>query len=124
DYKGLKLTTIKGTKESDKDNPPGIWTKQGSVFHFASDAEALKDVLAHVDGRSESLAANENFTGAMKGLGKDIQAYLYVDLGQLIDLGVQAAAKSGVGGGADQIKAQLQLFGVNNLKSAALGFGF
>ena len=49
-FKGLTLHIIQPPKDGDKPTPPMIWTNAGTVFHIASDLDALKDVISHADG--------------------------------------------------------------------------
>ena len=60
-FKGLTLHIIQPPKDGDKPNPPLIWTNAGTVFHIATDLDALKDVISHADGRTDSLASVEAF---------------------------------------------------------------
>jgi len=121
-FKGLKLTTIQSTKEADKDAPPLVWTKQATVYYLATDANVLKDVLSHPDGREDSLATNEGYVAIQKKVGKDAQAFWFIDLARAIKLGTEAAGQQG--GNAEQIVAQLQLMGLNALKAIGGGIGF
>ena len=116
DFKDLKFTTI--TAEEGKD--PLIWTKSGSVFHIASDAGALKDFLANASGRTESLAANDNYQNVLKAVGESSQVSLFLDVTKLIELGVNSAPN----GNPDQLKGQLQLTGIDKFKAAGLSFNF
>jgi len=121
-FKGLKLTTIRSGKEDNKDEPPIVWTKLGTIFHVATDSEALKDLVAHADGREESLASNENFLAIQKKVGKDAQVLFFLDMAQVFKLIGQVAGAQG--GNAEQIVAQLQLTGLNGLKAIGSGITF
>ena len=115
-FKDFTFTIV---RENEDDKEPLIWTKAGSVFHVASDVEILKDYLSNASGRAESLAANENFQAVQKALNGP-QVGLFLDVAQLIKIGVAAAP----GGNAAQIQAQLQLTGINGFKAVGAGFDF
>lgn len=120
-FKDLKLTVIRSKKKEDgKEEPPLVWTRQGDVFHIATDTEALKDVLSNVNGRADSLAANEPYAQVVKKVGKNAQFLWYFDIGQVFKLIGQNVGAQGAGNAA-QIEAQLQLTGLNSLK--AIGGG-
>ena len=51
-FKGLTLHIIQPPKDGDKPNPPLIWTNAGTVFHIATDLDALKDLISHAEGRT------------------------------------------------------------------------
>ena len=119
-FQDLSLTVIRSKKEDEKDNPPLVWTKQGSVFHIASDVDTLKDVLTNAKGREDSLMANESFAAVGKKLGADAQVMLFGDVAQILKLATQA----GGGGNAGQIEAQLQLTGLNSLKAIGMSVAF
>ncbi len=111
-FKGLTLHILATDKENDV---PVTWTKSGSVFHVASDPEALKDVLSHADGRSDSLAKTDNYAKVVKKLGDGGQACWYLDVSGLIKLAVKAAGNNP---GAGNPEAMLQILGINGLKAA------
>jgi hypothetical protein len=121
-FKGMKLTIIKSGKEQDKDDPPLVWTKQGSVFHVSTDVEALKDLLSHPEGREESLAANDNFAAVKKKVGDNAQILWFLDVSQVFKLLTQVGGAQG--GNAEQIVAQLQLTGLNGLKALGGSLAF
>ena len=116
-FKGMKLTIV---RKDDDDKEPLVWVKAGTVFHIASDVDALKDRITHDSGRDDSLAANENFQAVMKGLGDDPQISVFVDVSQALKL----AIASNPGGNAAQMEAQLQLVGINGFKGAGASFSF
>ena len=116
-FKGLKLTII---RRNDDDKAPIAWVKAGNLFHIASDVDVLKERLTNDSGRADSLAANENYQGVMKGLGEDPQVSLFVDVSQALKL----AIASNPGGSAAQMEAQLQLLGINSFKGAGMSFSF
>jgi hypothetical protein len=124
-FKGMKLTILTSKKKDDeKPEPPSIWTRQGTVFHIASDIESLKDVLSNSGGRTESLAASEGFGALQKRVAQDAQVLWYVDVSQFVKAMIQNAAAQGAGN-AQQIEAQLQLLGLNGLKAigGSLAYG-
>jgi hypothetical protein len=119
-FKSLTLHIISSGKEGE---PPLVWTNSGSVFHIASDVDALKDLISHADGRDDSLAKSENYTKILKKLGDEGQAIWFLDVSKLIQIGVKAAAAGG-GGGAQNPEAMLQILGLNGLKAAGGSLGF
>ncbi len=116
-FKDLKLTIV---RDNEADETPLIWTKVGTVYHVSSDLDVLKDYISNTSGRAESLASNENYTNTLKGLAKDSQLTWFLDLSQVLKL-VSAANPNGMGA---QIEAQLQLTGINGLKSVGGSFAF
>ena len=110
-FNSLTLTTLKTGKD---DAPPLIWTKNGTVFHIASDAAVLKDVISHADGRDDSLAKSENFMKVTKKLGEG-QAYWFIDMNMVVKLAVKVASASNPGQNPEPI---LQILGINGLKAA------
>jgi len=121
-YKGLTLHIIQPPKDGDKPNPPLIWTNSGSVFHIATDVEALKDVISHADGRSDSLASVDAFVKSKAKLGTDAPVGWFFDINKAIKLAVRTVqAKQG---GGQNIEGILDQVGINGLKSAAGTFAF
>jgi Protein of unknown function (DUF3352) len=98
------------------------WTSQEGLFTFASDVEALKDVVAHAQGRTDSLAAGETFGTVRERVGRDAQLVWFVDLGQVFRRLAQGADAQG--GDAQQFEAMLQLLGITSLKAVGGGFSF
>jgi hypothetical protein len=126
-FKGLTLHIIQPPKDGDKPNPPLIWTNAGSVFHIATDLDALKDVLSHADGRSDSLASVEAFAKTKAKLGDSPVAW-FLDINKtvklLVKLGQAAQGGGGGGGGGQNLEAILQITGINGLKAASGSFAF
>ena len=121
-YKGLTLHIIQPPKDGDKPNPPLIWTNSGSVFHIATDVEALKDIISHADGRSDSLASVDAFVKSKAKLGTDAPVGWFFDISKAIKLAVRTVqAKQG---GGQNIEGILDQVGINGLKSAAGTFAF
>jgi len=121
-FKGLTLHIIQPPKDGDKPNPPLIWTNSGSVFHIATDAEALKDVISHIDGRSDSLGSVEAFVKSKAKLGTDAPVGWFFDINKAIKLAVKTVqAKQG---GGQNIEGILDQVGINGLKSASGTFAF
>jgi len=121
-FKGLTLHIIQPPKDGDKPNPPLIWTNSGSVFHIATDVEALKDVISHVDGRSDSLGSVEAFVKSKAKLGTDAPVGWFFDINKAVKLAVRTVqAKQG---GGQNIEGILDQVGINGLKSAAGTFAF
>jgi len=100
---------------------PVIWTRQGSTFFVGSDANLVKDLLAHAQGRDDALAGNESFVQLQKKLGADAQVVWFVDLIKLLKMVAQSSAK-GNAAQAQQTEAMLQVLGLNGLKAAAGSF--
>jgi hypothetical protein len=111
-FKDLELHIVASGKENE---PPLVWTRSGTVFHISSDIDALKDVISHADGRDDSLAKNESFLKIQKKIG-DGPIVWFLDVSQVIKLGVKAAAANPNAGGP-QPEAILQILGINGLKA-------
>ena len=112
-FKDLTLHIIQAPKEGDTEPPPLIWTNAGSVYHIATDLDALKELITHAEGRDDSLAANESFVSVSKRVGSsDSGVVWFLDIAKSIKVG-QAAS-----GNAQQAEAILQLTGINGLKAA------
>jgi hypothetical protein len=120
-FKGLTLHIIQAPKDGDKPNPPMVWTNSGSVFHIATDLDALKDVISHADGRSDSLASVESFAKTRTKLG-DAPVSWFLDINKAIKI----LAKLGQAAqpGAQNIEPILQITGINGLKAASGSFAF
>ena len=120
-FKGLTLHIVKAPKEGDKPEPPPlIWTNSGSIFHIASDLDALKDMIAHADGRSDSLASVEAFAKTKAKLG-DAPVSWFLDVNKAIKLLVKSLQAGQAGQNLDAI---LQITGINGLKAASGTFTF
>ena len=59
------------TRRTASPSPRSSGPSQGSVFYIGSDVDAVKDLIAHAQGRDDSLAGNESFVQAVKKLGSD-----------------------------------------------------
>lgn len=121
-FQGLTIHVIHPPKEPEKETAPLVWTGQEGVFTLATDVDALKDVVAHAQGRPDSLAASEAFGPVQERVGRDAQVAWYVDLGQVFKRLTQAADAQG--GNAQQFEAMLQLLGISSLKAVGGGFAF
>jgi hypothetical protein len=121
-FKGLTLHIIQPPKDGDKPNPPLVWTNAGTVFHIATDLDALKDVISHADGRSDSLASVDAFAKSRTKLG-DSPVSWFLDINKAIKLMVKIG-QAAQGGGGQNLEAILQITGVNGLKAAAGTFAF
>ncbi len=121
-YKGLTLHIIQPPKDGDKPNPPLIWTNSGSIFHIATDIEALKDVISHADGRSDALGTVDSFKKSKAKLGTDAPVAWFFDINKALKLAVRTfQAKNG---GGNNIEGIMDQVGINGLKSAAGTFAF
>ncbi len=120
-YKGLTLHIIQEPKDGDKPNPPMVWTNSGTVFHIATDLDALKDVISHADGRTDSLASVDSFAKTRAKLG-DTPVSWFLDITKTIKLMVKLGQAAQPGG--QQIEAILQITGINGLKAASGSFAF
>lgn len=123
EFKGLTIHVIqppkdKDAKEGDK-APPAVWTHDGARFTFSTDVDVVKDLLAHASGRSDSLASNENYAGAMKKLGVDHQIVWFADMNKLLTLLAKAGAQGKNADAFRQVETFAQVLGINGLKAAA-----
>ena len=124
-FKDATLTIIRSPKDDDKDAPPLVWTKAGSVFHVATDVDALKDLLSHAEGREESLADNESYKQVEKKVGEGSQATWFLDIAQTLRVVARAAAAAqGQGAKGDEYENILRMVGLNSLKAAGGSFTF
>ena len=134
EFKGQKIHVIQppkpkakpeAAKADDKNDappPPIVWTQKESMFYIGTDVDAVKDVVAHADGRDDALAGSENYSAAVKKLGSDGQVVWFADLGKLLDLVGKLGAKGKNAANFDQIKAMSQVLGINGIKAAAGSF--
>lgn len=114
EFQGKTITVIDPPAE---ESPPLAWTNDGAVYYASLGVEPLKELLANLDGREDSLATNENYQAVTKKLGSaDAQVCWYVDIAQILNVVAQAAAEQG--GNAGQIEALLQAVGLNQLRAA------
>jgi hypothetical protein len=98
-----------------------VWTNSGTIFHIASDIDALMVLISHADGRSDSLASVDSFAKTRAKLG-DAPVSWFLDISKTIKLLVklgQAAQPNG-----QNIEAILQMTGINGLKAASGSFAF
>ena len=135
-FKGVTIHVIQPPKakapadagaEKNRPEPPIVWSSQSSVFYISSDVDAMKDLIAHEQGRDNALAASEVYSQAVKKLGSDTPVLWFVDLPKLIDLVVQQGVAANANGGnnanqAQQAQAMIQVTGLNGLKAAAGSF--
>ena len=119
-FKGLTLHIIQPPKDGDKPNPPLVWTNVGTVFHIATDLDALKDVISHADGRSDSLASVDAFAKTRTKLGESSVSW-FLDINKSIKMLVKIG-QAAQGGGGQNLDAMLQITGINGLKAAAGSF--
>lgn len=119
-FKGMTLHIIQPPKDGDKPAPPLIWTNAGTVFHIGTDLDALKDVLSHADGRSDSLASVDSFVKSKAKLG-DSPVSWFLDINKAVKLTVKTLQAGQAG---QNLEAMLQILGVNGLKAASGTFGF
>ncbi len=127
DFKGQALYTIqlpkpKGAKEEDSPPPPITWTHDASLFYIGTDADVVKDLVAHSGGRSNSLASSDNYIQTLKKLGPDAQVVWFADAGKALQLVFKAGAKGKNAGNVDQFKGMSQILGINGLKAASGSF--
>ena len=122
-FKGLTLHIIQPPKDGDKPNPPLVWTNAGTVFHIATDVDALKDVISHADGRSDSLASVDAFVKSRAKLGDSPVAW-FLDINKAIKLLVKLGQAAQGCGGWQILEAILHITGINGLKAASGSFSF
>jgi hypothetical protein len=116
-FKGLTLHIIQPPKDGDKPAPPLVWTAAGSVFHIASDVDALKDFISHADGRSDSLASVESFAKTKAKLGSEAPVSWFLDINKTVKL-LAKVGQAAQGGAGQNPEAMLQILGLNGLKAA------
>jgi hypothetical protein len=128
-FQGGTLHIIQASAPKDKDKkeddakaetprPPLVWTSGGSVFYIGSNANLVKDLASHADGRSTGALANvDSFakTQSKTGAG-DAQILWFLDISKVVKLVTKANAKGGEAQ-AQQIENLVQELGVNGLKS-------
>ncbi len=122
-FHDLTLTVIRSPKDEDKEAPPLAWARNGGVFHIGSDVDALKDVLAHSDGREDSLAEVESFQMVERKLGEETHASYFLDIAKSFQLGMKVAAAA-QGGQAGQFEGFLKLLGLDGLKALGGSLAF
>lgn len=132
-FKGATIHVIQTSKQEKKEQakgkdeerpePPVVWTQSMSTFVIGSDVDAVKDVVAHAEGRDDALAANENYVQSLKKLGSDAQVVWFVDVSKILKLIVQSnpAAKDNPAQ-AQQTQQIIQMAGLDQLKAAAGSF--
>lgn len=96
-------------------NPPLVWTNMGSTYVIGVGLDAVKDLLANVEGRDDSLASSEAYTGVKEAVGDDAEVSWFVNLAQAIKFGMNSVAEQG--GDPAQADAMLGLLGVNQLRA-------
>lgn len=117
-----KKEPAKGKKD-DRPEPPVVWTHQGSQFFLGSDVDAVKDLVAHADGRTDPVAGVESYVQAQKKLGSDAQVGWFIDVAKVLKMVVQGnPAAKGNPAQAQQAEALIQLTGLQGLKAAAGSF--
>ncbi len=139
-FRGVTIHVIQPPKEKEKDgkaagaagaekkpDPPIVWSNQESIFYISSDVDAMKDLIAHEQGRDNALASSEAYNQTVKKLGSDTPVLWFVDLPKLIDLVVQQGNVANANGPnnanqAQQAQAMIQVTGLNGLKAAAGSF--
>jgi hypothetical protein len=121
-FKGLTLHIIQPPKDGDKPNPPLVWTNAGTVFHISSDLDAIKDLITHAEGRSDSLATVDSFAKSKTKLG-DSPISWFLDINKTIKL-LAKLGQAAQGGGGQNLEAMLQITGINGLKAASGSFAF
>ncbi len=102
----LHIVQAPASKEKDKKEddakpetprPPLVWTSHGSVFFIGSNANLIKDLTTHVDGRSTGALANvESFAKTQSKTGAaDAQILWFLDVNKVIKIVTKANAKGG-----------------------------
>ncbi len=106
-------------KAKDKTKPapesPLIWTNSGSMFFVATELGVIKDLVAHREGRDNSLGATEAYskTQAKTDSAKS-QLVWYLDVNKLVKILIKANTKEAE---AQQAEVMVQELGVYGLKS-------
>ncbi len=126
-FSSLTLHIVEPPKEGANPRPTLIWTSAGNIFFVGTDLEVVKDLVAHRDGRDNSLGATESFTKTLaKTDASKAQLLWYIDVPKVVKLLIKANAKDNVAQ-ADQTDALASELGVYGLKSVggsiSLGVG-
>lgn len=120
-YQAYTLHIIRISEEKDQGKAPPfpfIWTKEGSIFHLATDVDALKDLLSKGPKRENSLAGAESYSAIAKKLGKDPQVFWYMDLGGSLKKAISVLAAQDNGAAqAQQIETMSGALGIGGLKA-------
>ncbi|MGO9463805.1 MAG: hypothetical protein ACLQIB_04015 [Isosphaeraceae bacterium] len=107
-------------KESAAPRPPIVWTNSGSDFFVGTDVEIVKDLVAHRDGRDNSLAATDAFSRTVAKINAGTaQATWFIDLAKVIKVAIKMNAR-GAEADAQQnevLAQELGVLGKNGLKS-------
>ena len=125
-FNGLTLHIVQfpaaEQKEAEKDkpkpqpNPPLIWTNAGGLFFIATDLEVAKDLVAHREGRDNSLAATEAYTKTQaKTDSAKAQAIWYLDVNKLIKIVIKANSSKDADGQTDVLAQQLGVYGLKSV---------
>jgi Protein of unknown function (DUF3352) len=127
-FNGLTLSTVqfppaKEPAKEDKDKekpvprPHVVWANSGSRFFIGSDVEVMKDLVAHRDGRDNSLAATEAFNKTQAKIEwGNAQAIWFLDVNRLIKIVIKANSEGGEAQ-LQQNEALAQELGLGGLKS-------
>lgn len=118
--KTLHIIEIPEPKEGAKSNvrfTHVVWTEADGSFLVATDVDAVKDLIAGLNGRDQSLSANESYTKTKSKIGGDAaQISWFLDLTRLVKLATKTASK-GVDAQVQQTEFFIQELGINGLKS-------
>jgi hypothetical protein len=129
-----KETPRKKPQENDEDEedeeanvpvPPIVWAQQGSIFYVGTGLEAVKDLVAHAEGRDDALAASESYTESVRKLGSDAPVFWFIEMRKLGALLLKEMSVEGFSGNlvdAQSLRKSLELFrltGLGGLKAVA-----
>jgi len=121
--KGKDKPQAKGAPKEDKVESPVVWTHLGSHFFIGSDVDAVKDLVAHAEGRDDSVAGNDSYVQAQRKLGTGVQVGWFIDLAKVLKLVAEGnpTAKANPAQ-AQQAQAMIQMTGLQGLKAASGSF--
>jgi len=94
------------------------WTSAQNTFFISTEVDSLKDLVASVGGRDQSLAKNESYIKTIAKIGSQAtQITWFLDINKLVKHGGKVMSK-GVDAQLQQTEFFIQELGLNGLKSA------
>ncbi|MFO0961150.1 MAG: DUF3352 domain-containing protein, partial [Isosphaeraceae bacterium] len=115
---GLSLSVVKPANlNPDRAQPFVAWASSGTVFSIATapKIEAIRDLLGHPTGRTDSLADSPAYVATNKRLEKNAPMTWYVDANQVLKVLTQIAGQQGMD--KETVAEQFKLLGLTGVRS-------